>query len=997
MKNKRIAMLVLSAMIVVSSYPGAISHAADAENIIENESGQEKDGFAALTTETVEENAVKTEGEDNRLGMDRSEGEGEAESATESNPDENSTKIESATDKNAENHITVQSDSQTQMDGITVETGDDGTLTVTSDGVESAMPGLMDASKVVYHEVDGSQEVESRTWDVPINIVMKNCETTTASGGNDSLGGMEILDVIKGPITYIFNQPVNITVDGGSASAMSLIRSNMTSNYSKWIFNAPVTFTIKNGEFSYINGMQVLNGYNYFTEKGKNWGVEMNDTYTMTVDNCTDVTAINAAGKKNRERTWSSNNGRVDDFSCGFKKGLTLNVKDTEVSDSIVPGHILKQSGKDGGPDEQYRYWAEGDVVVNLDNVQVEDFASSQSSKLMAGKTDLDGNLTVNLTNGSTINTFFGENVPFGKPSASILVGNVTGTSRLNMTSGATMEALAGLEELTLAGAIQITALFTLPDAGMKVYVSKDAKWNNGDVLLSYKYLTNSEYVKVDETKVISDWDDPNLELKYQDLTAESTQQWYLNKDVTVTFDSDGGTNVDSQTVRQGSAVAEPTPAPTKANSIFEGWYTDKTYAIKWTFTDPVNQDMTLYAKWRTETANVKVSEKDGSKEYGTVTVEKGSPVTSEKLPTVEKTGYTVEKWITSDGQDWDIENDNVTADIEIHPVWKLNAPEATLTAEGNITTVHIGDTVKLIAEAAHEAGNSITYQFEWYKDGEVLKLNKTRAAEIAREDDKSSELLVDESGEYSVKVIATDGTLSSEAEAGPILVEVTPHQFGDDWKYDTKDHWHECTIENCGVKDQEEAHIFSEWTVVKPATSKEQGEKERSCTTCGYKETEKIPTTDNEAPVISAADKELTVGDKFEAKADVKATDKEDGNLTDKIEVIKNTVDTSKAGTYEVTYQVTDTDGATVTKTIKVVVKAKKTEDPKDDPKDNPKTDTDKADNTKKEITTVEIKVITTTTQAAKTGDGASAGFAFLGIVLGAVGIFEMLRRKRI
>lgn len=62
-----------------------------------------------------------------------------------------------------------------------------------------------------------------------------------------------------------------------------------------------------------------------------------------------------------------------------------------------------------------------------------------------------------------------------------------------------------------------------------------------------------------------------------------------------------------------------------------------------------------------------------------------------------------------------------------------------------------------------------------------------------------------------------------------------------------------------------------------------------------------------NAAPVITANDKTLTVGDTFDAKADVTAKDAEDGDLTQKIEVINNTVDTSKAGSYEVTYKVTD------------------------------------------------------------------------------------------
>lgn len=79
-----------------------------------------------------------------------------------------------------------------------------------------------------------------------------------------------------------------------------------------------------------------------------------------------------------------------------------------------------------------------------------------------------------------------------------------------------------------------------------------------------------------------------------------------------------------------------------------------------------------------------------------------------------------------------------------------------------------------------------------------------------------------------------------------------------------------------------------------------------------------------NSIPTIHAEDKTLTVGDTFNALTEVSASDTEDGDLTNKIEVISSTVDTSKAGTYEVTYKVTDSQGESTTKTIKVTVNAK-------------------------------------------------------------------------
>lgn len=74
-------------------------------------------------------------------------------------------------------------------------------------------------------------------------------------------------------------------------------------------------------------------------------------------------------------------------------------------------------------------------------------------------------------------------------------------------------------------------------------------------------------------------------------------------------------------------------------------------------------------------------------------------------------------------------------------------------------------------------------------------------------------------------------------------------------------------------------------------------------------------------------SDKTLTVGDTFNPLEGVTATDKEDGNLTDKIKV-SGEVDTTKAGSYQVTYTVTDSQGATATKTITVTVNPKEETD---------------------------------------------------------------------
>ena len=137
-----------------------------------------------------------------------------------------------------------------------------------------------------------------------------------------------------------------------------------------------------------------------------------------------------------------------------------------------------------------------------------------------------------------------------------------------------------------------------------------------------------------------------------------------------------------------------------------------------------------------------------------------------------------------------------------------------------------------------------------------------------------------------------------------------------------------------------------------------------------------------NEAPTIDAADKTITVGDTFDPKAGVTAKDAEDGDLTDKIEVVKNTVDIKKAGKYEVTYKVTDSDGATRTKTIKVTVKEKAPA---------PSTDKDKTP------TTPNKDKDKTTTVAPKTGDTTSVNTIIALLAVSGIALLALLKRKKV
>ncbi|WP_430534617.1 immunoglobulin-like domain-containing protein [Listeria rocourtiae] len=76
-----------------------------------------------------------------------------------------------------------------------------------------------------------------------------------------------------------------------------------------------------------------------------------------------------------------------------------------------------------------------------------------------------------------------------------------------------------------------------------------------------------------------------------------------------------------------------------------------------------------------------------------------------------------------------------------------------------------------------------------------------------------------------------------------------------------------------------------------------------------------------NQKPVITADDQTFRVGDTFNPLADVKATDKEDGDITADVKVKSSNVDMAKVGSYTVVYTVTDKDGNTTEKTVTIKV----------------------------------------------------------------------------
>ncbi len=83
----------------------------------------------------------------------------------------------------------------------------------------------------------------------------------------------------------------------------------------------------------------------------------------------------------------------------------------------------------------------------------------------------------------------------------------------------------------------------------------------------------------------------------------------YTDQTFTITFDTDGGTSVDNQTITYGNKVTKPTTNPTKEGYTFDDWYTDTNYNTLFDFNTEITSDTIIYAKFKTNPFPVVFSE----------------------------------------------------------------------------------------------------------------------------------------------------------------------------------------------------------------------------------------------------------------------------------------------------------------------------------------------------------------------------------------------------
>ena len=204
----------------------------------------------------------------------------------------------------------------------------------------------------------------------------------------------------------------------------------------------------------------------------------------------------------------------------------------------------------------------------------------------------------------------------------------------------------------------------------------------------------------------------------------------------------------------------------------------------------------------------------------------KGEKVSPNDVPVAAVIpGYVRTGWLNvSDNTTWDPASE-ITDNMIVREVWALVKPTVQVSADKEKGCPF--SKIVLTAKATHVLDDKgITYSYQWYKDDQILN---SQTGET---------LTVSEAGTYKVEVTATSQARATSKETASIVIPAFEHSYS--WQSDKTNHWKHCSIGN--EDTAQEAHQFDGWTVIKQASIGVEGEKERNCKVCGYKETATIP-----------------------------------------------------------------------------------------------------------------------------------------------------------
>ena len=192
----------------------------------------------------------------------------------------------------------------------------------------------------------------------------------------------------------------------------------------------------------------------------------------------------------------------------------------------------------------------------------------------------------------------------------------------------------------------------------------------------------------------------------------------YSINQYTISFESNGGTNVSAITQNYASNVVAP-ESPSKNGYVFVGWYSNASLTSKYTFSTMPAKNITLYAKWQKVTYTITYN-LDGGR--NSTSNPSSYTITSNTITFAEptKNGYTFDGWYTDSKYTTPITEitSGSYGDVEIFTKWVINTYSITYhmpegATHSNITQYTIESDIYSLLDAA-----LVGHTFAgWYSD----------------------------------------------------------------------------------------------------------------------------------------------------------------------------------------------------------------------------------------------------------------------------------------
>jgi uncharacterized repeat protein (TIGR02543 family) len=265
--------------------------------------------------------------------------------------------------------------------------------------------------------------------------------------------------------------------------------------------------------------------------------------------------------------------------------------------------------------------------------------------------------------------------------------------------------------------------------------------------------------------------------------------KWTINSYI-VSFNSNGGSAVNNQSVNYNGMAAEP-GAPTRTGYTFGGWYSDGNLTNAYSFTAKVTGNLTLYAEWTINSYTVSFNSNGGS-EVNSQSVNYGGSATRPAAPT--RAGYTFDAWYS----DSDLRSPYgftaaVTEDITLYAKWTANSYTLSFDSDGGTAlasqTVQAGEALSKLPAPAKDG-----YIFQgWFRDSDHLLIfaegssiieDTTLYAKYMDSVDNAvqttpSHSMLDVSPNFTIAVIDASGNLTaSEVKAGMTFKDIANPDF---------------------------------------------------------------------------------------------------------------------------------------------------------------------------------------------------------------------------